>query len=537
LGCSSSNANPEPDSGQTPDAGGEAGASDAGSDGDASIGRAIVSATVPPLATTDPGYADFMTYIAPHINAVAPIFMWNQFDTGTTTGPCNESTCAWSTIDTELVAFIAAGLDINMLIEPTSEGGIGNAATPAYVFSPEYAASLSVAPQDQVVCGGWAGGTGAPIQAGAAHPMNAGVWSYDQCTVFAGTGCANPGPYTDTTGFPVVYETPFLTAYTTFIKTLLTHYSPMGTGQGPMIGSHMGYIRFGMASAAEDIPVCSDVWPAPQGQGTTPHPGFTADAYLAGTSSPPGYVKTVLAAERAANVASGVSRSMVVATRSLSVSDSTFADTEAMLADQYGAGFGMEALSMGDVYNDQNGEPNLCVDDWCNNFDKYASDGLMLYLQTILPNAQPVYALQGIAVSGGMATATCASSNASACNLYPNEPFVLQNTANSAFDNTLFATAMTETGGNVTFAAPTSFPSGTITGGQLYTADYLPVTLPFAVKMHAKALELFSCDLFAAFDPQSLPANVVCSRGYPAPLTNGASAQAYASTIRAISGK
>jgi hypothetical protein len=82
---------------------------------------------------------------------------------------------------------------------------------------------------------------------------------------------------------------------------------------------------------------------------------FDPDAYLAGASAPPGYVKTLLAAERTANVASGVARAMVVAAHS------TFADTEAMLADQYGAGFGMEALSIGDVYKFQNGQPDLCL--------------------------------------------------------------------------------------------------------------------------------------------------------------------------------
>ena len=507
---------------------------EAGTDAEASIGTAIVSATVPPLTASDPGYADFMTYVAPHINAIAPIFKWNEFDQGAN-GPCDESTCVWSTIDSELMTFIdQAGLDVNLLISPTTEGGGANTATPSYVFSSAYASSLGVDPQDQVVCpgsngGGWKGGGGAPVQGAA----NSGVWNVNQCTVYTGTGCTTSAPYTDTTGFPVVYETPFLTAYTTFIKTLLTHYSPMGTGQGPTIGSHMRYIRFGMASAAEDIPECHDVWPGPKGQRLEGYPAnkFDLDAYLAGTSAPPGYVKTVLAAERTANVASGVARAMVVAT------NMTFADTEAMLADQAGAGFGMEALSIGDVYNFQNGQPDLCLDDWCNNFQKYASDGLMLYLQTNVPNSEPTYDLQNIAVDGGTATATCASSNANACNLYPYEPFVLQNTSSSAFNGMLFKTLPTQSGSPVVFPPPASVSAGNITGGQLYTGDYLPITLPFAVKMHAKAFELFSCDLFAAFDPNPLPAHVVCSGGYPAPTTNGSSASAYAKTISAISGR
>ena len=44
---------------------------------------------------------------------------------------------------------------------------------------------------------------------------------------------------------------------------------------------------------------------------------------------------------------------------------STYADTEASLAAQYGAGFGMEALNIGDVYNYNNGQPSLCLNDSC----------------------------------------------------------------------------------------------------------------------------------------------------------------------------
>jgi hypothetical protein len=162
----------------------------------------------------------------------------------------------------------------------------------------------------------------------------------------------------------------------------------------------------------------------------------------------------------------------------------------------------------------------------------------MLYLQTNVPNSQPTYDLQAVGVSGATATATCAPSNANACNLYPNEPFGLQDTSSNAFNGTLFKTLSTQSGPTIAFPAPAGVSSGTtFTGGQLYTGDYVPTTLPFAVKMQAKALEIFSCDLFAAFDPNALPAHLVCAPGYPAPTMNGKSKEAYAKTIRDISGR
>jgi hypothetical protein len=488
-----------------------------------------------------------MTYVAPHINAIAPLYQWSAIDNGEVnsngiTVPCEEATtCNWTTMDADLMAFVDAGLNINLLIAPTSEGGHANGATPAYVFGAAYAGLLDAGPQDQVVCGGWTGGSGAPINGSATV---SGVWNVNQCTVYPSTTCSSAAPYTDTSGFPVVYEVPFMTAYQAFIAALLKHYSPNGsTLSGRTIGAHMSYVRFGMASAAEDIPTCSDVWPGPVGQAAQPYPAnrFNFDAYLAGTAAPPGYVKTMLAAEQASNVSSGnTARAMVVASHA-SCSAGTPAcvdpaDTEAALAAQFGAGFGMEALNIGDVYNYNNGQPGLCLDDWCNNFNTYGNDGLMLYLQTVVPNTAPAYSLQNVTSNGGgTALATCSASNPTTCDFHSPEAFLISGNSNPLF-NGLFQTVSTQaiTVPTITFSLDGGPATGD--GGTAETSDFLPTTLPFAVLMHAKALELFSCDLFATFDSNPMPKGVNCS-GAPAGITNGPYAAQYRAVITAISGK
>jgi len=513
--------------------------------------NAVISATVPPMSISDPGYADFMQYIVPHIQAIAPLVKWSDLDKGYNNGtaivPCEETTCPhmFDSLDEELVPFVKAGLNINLLIAPITDSNNGpNVETPKYVFDPKYAAYLTdtlghgtINPQDQVVCSHFPG-DGFPINPATGQSA---VWNNKNCQTY-GKGvspCPSPGQdgYSDTTGFPVVYEVPFMTAYQTFMAQVIQHYSSQSKSgtQGAYIGAHMNYLRFGMASGAENDPLCIENWPGTAGLDVAPPPNqYTSALYLAGGSQP-GYMKSMLAWEQLESQNSqNTTRMITVNTHTVS-QDISYADIEAGLAVQYGIGFGMEALDIGDPYNDANNLP--CGDDWCANFDRYHNQN-MLYLQTVIPVTQPIYNLGSVTTNGdGTATATPSVNNVSIADFYLNIPFLISGNSNSSL-NGLFTTLSTQQNSdpNINFSF-TGTQSGA--GGTLMSPDYLPVNLPFAVQHHAKAFELFSCDLFYAFDtnPNGLPKGVKCNYNSPGMQLNGANSPQYYSTISTISGK
>ncbi len=499
------------------------GGSDGPHEGGAEGGHIVINALVPigspppggcPGAGGSPGYCEFFQYVVPHVTGVATFLNWNDVDNGS--APCAEGSssnpCNWASYDAELATYVKAGLQINLIVVAVNEGtgGTANDVTPAYVFAPSYANSLGAAPQDVVVCGYWPGGSKSPVHG---SDTVSGVWNYSQCYSTAGT-CAKS---TDTNGFPVVYEKPFMTAYQGFIANVLQHYSPRGTGDGPELASHLGYIRIGMTEGGENQIVCSNVSPGPLGLTKQPL-GFTKDIYLGSTADPAsGYISSMVSWIHAQNPS--VPTEINSNAGPPADTDLTYSDIEAQLAIASHVGFGIEALSIGDPYELAQGKP--CVDDWCKNFEMYAGAGLPLVLQTAIPTTQPVYAISGIEGDGHTATATCTTS----CDFYRNA--WVQITGNSAPDlNGTFA--VTTTTANTFSFESTSTATGT--GGTAINPDYLPVSIPFAVSGHATALEIYLCDLLYAFDPDPV-LGMTCS------TPPGSYSAKYADTVTAADGR
>jgi hypothetical protein len=463
-------------------------------------------------------YCDFLKYVAPHVNGVSVFVYWAQVDHGSV--PCVEGSsdhpCDWSAYDELFSAYENAGLTVNLIVIGVNEGGTSNQGTPAYVFTPEYATSLGAPPQDMTTCALWPGAASSPVQG---SKTVSGIWNHDTC-VATGGSCTGSAPYTDHNGFPVVYEKPYMTGYQGFIANVLKHYSPAGSGMGPALSAKIGYARIGMTAGGENQLFCTPVWPGPTGLAASPN--TFSKALFDGSISDPqsGYISAMtsfLASQKSKlptliNAHAGPPAN----------SDMSYADEQAAIAISNGVGFGMEALSIGDPYRDSLAQD--CTDDWCNNFETNASKGAPLVLQTTIPFVQPTVAITSIAGDGSNAVVTCASD----CPSYSGSSAWVQISGNSnaAFNGTF---QIVEPLSSTTFAIATK-TNATGTGGSMLNPDYLPSTIPFAVKKHASAFEIYLCDLFYAFDPNTV-AGETCS------TPPGSDSALYASTISAVSGK
>jgi hypothetical protein len=512
----------------------------------------------------------------PIVNGISVYLNWGDVDNGcqnatcaSETGTCLETYCNWTAIDTELLGYIngtssnglsANGQKLNLIIIIVPEGEFTNNNIPAYVFNPStYSGSWCTGcspsqPQDVVTCGFWTGDANVPT--GGAD----GVWNVNSCHL-TGTGLANtpacPGSdLSDTAGgYPVLYEAPIMSAYRIFVQRVLKHYSSQGSGNGPTIGKYLGYIRPGLAEGGENQPFCTTgtvsghnygIWPSPAGLSydllnsidpdwytttvTYPCTPYTncqgKDAYLEGYDSAdgPGYVKTIFG-EMQTDLASWnhyYSPNQVAIVDNTHTgppgnTDTNYADVEATIFAAAGlsSGFGMESLSEWDVAN----APNGCIDDWCKNFNTYYTDVGILYLQTTVPNSEPVYFVSSIASSSGSwvvtCTATCTNFSGTPKNGLEATQYV-KISGNSGTTGTFDVTSVTSSTKFVidsTLCGVNHNVCAAGTGGIAYTGDYLPDTIPFAVTNHANTFEIYFCDWEFAFSTNS------ASNGCPANST------------------
>lgn len=468
--------------------------------------------------TGGPGYNDLFgttqsnanILASPSVKGITVFVPWGQIDNNSS-GPCQEtstsSTCAWTNVDPQLWAYIQGtnnnGLashyeKLNLIVEMIPEGSTSSNGVPAYVFQPGTYASwcptcLTTQPQDVATCSEWSGadsaptcstnGTVPPAQPCPTSEIKAGVWNANTCRLTgSGSGvnnCPNQAEVgQDFSGYPVLYETPIMTAFQVFVDTLLKHYSPAGdaSSSGPAIGSHIGYIRIGLSSGGENFPVCAQtlvnnsttgVWPSHQGLSydlSIPNQGISPDWYQTSPNCPtggeascqgkyayisgsldgvqfdgPGYVATMFAAFQAsrAKYATSAFNPQVVANAHSGppvLTDMSYADQEAqifigsMVPGYCGycgeSGFGQESLSEYDVWSLPIGRP--CDDDWCALFKQYSPNyAANYYLQTTIPNLQAVYSIQSITTGNGkypQGLVTCAPPPAPSCTNFNSNP-------------------------------------------------------------------------------------------------------------------
>ena len=537
----------------------------------------------------------------PHVNGITVFYPWSAVDAGLS--PCAEAGgtngCVWTNVDLALQGYINGnngqtgvngnglahyrGQKINLIIEMVPEASTTDTTqVPTYVYKFPYGNwCATCAAQDMVSCpNAWKADSAAPTCSGGTPSQihqcgdtgygtpQAGVWNVNKCHLTGnasnnGLSCGNSGPYSDYSGFPVVYEAPIMKAYETYVDTVLKHYSSQGTAPGPAIGQYIGYIRIGLANGGENLPICTSaninnaptttgIWPSPQGLAydlanygslgpdwfvtTNPCPGGANDepacrgkyAYLGGSpngvqTDGPGYVLTIFRAFQSSRTnysGDGFTPSVMAnihAGPPTSSPDNSWADQDASIftipCDSCtGAGFGEESLNEYDLIDH---DPlDTCTDDWCDLFDEYHVYGGNLYLQTTTPNAFTTVTITGIdnntgiVTCGSPCTTTASFPLSSFQGLQQQEGFAL---ANSSGGKSMFKIATTNAAGTqgilpggLTFTCDpstrcTNLPNLTFPT-TLYVGDYLPDTIPFAQLHHANTIEVYFCDSEFAYN-------------------------------------
>jgi hypothetical protein len=259
----------------------------------------VIAWQAPDCSSNSTSCQNFLRYVLPYISGIGVVVHWKDIDNCSSTAPCSsESAFDWAVIDDDLNAYINAHVGpptsvntfadgcangkackIILIIQPETDSGGNNTYTPAYVFTTNWATTLSgslahtVSPQDVSACTSWQGNGASDLPftvgTGGWNGTSFVVWNYNNC--FSPTGsdlsckctsgsCAN----TNFSGFPVVYEQPILQAYQNFLKYLAIHYSSSGSGYGSEISPYLAYVRAGMSQGGEDYPNCTMAGRIPQ---------------------------------------------------------------------------------------------------------------------------------------------------------------------------------------------------------------------------------------------------------------------------------
>ncbi len=227
-----------------------------------------------------------------------------------------------------------------------SQGGV-NYMTPGYVFTSSWASSVGASPQDVAYCSNYEG----------ANKLDQQGISYTNILM---------GNF-DATGYPVVYEAPFVSAYQKFIAAVLAHY--------PGTFTNIGYIRFGLSVGDE-----ADAYCTPQLQ-TLPSPNtFSADGTITTWQN---YVGGMYSFEKGLKPGVQLMQSL----NSLDAdSGAPMPAFEAATAVADGFGFGSNGWQATDIAAAATAGASLCTADWCALFDQYHSSGVPLELQPANPS-------------------------------------------------------------------------------------------------------------------------------------------------------
>jgi hypothetical protein len=262
----------------------------------------------------------------------------------------------WASVETSQGAYDFTALDaqvgyyttnyptkkVNLLWMAVNYGNVNNSAggvnqmTPAYVFTTSYASSLAAGPQDVAYC--------------STYPGNG---TFSNTTANAST------PGFDSTGYPVVYEVPFTTAYQAFIKAVIQHYNGNST---------IGYMRFGLSVGDEADPYCTSNLPG------WSYPS-TWETYVGGMD--------LFEAEQSPKM------QLMESLNSVNGDNATLPPFEATNAVSNKFGFGSNGWQQSDASAIANGNLTNCTADWCALFQQYAPGGIPevpLELQTAVPS-------------------------------------------------------------------------------------------------------------------------------------------------------
>lgn len=290
-------------------------------------GKVSLEVLFPPTNTHSNDFQAVQTYLMnnPIVSGGNLAVEWGMIDNG----PTASTQYDWSSIDSAIAPWVAAGKKVNLIVwansdsaGPTCSNGVanttGNCGIPTYVWSA------------------------------------LGSSNYTVCTTRYGT--QRIPNYMDRAGFQIPYQQ--------FMAATIQKYGS---------NSNIGYIRFGLGHGGETYPVtgwnstttaCGKAF-ASWGVTVT-----TWETYLAGMLS---YEATL-----------GSSKQLMVGVTPMGAPTTVVPDYVAPLAVPLHVGFGSQGLELSDITN----YPN-CTANWCNLFAQYAKQApleLQTYLQSCPDN-------------------------------------------------------------------------------------------------------------------------------------------------------
>lgn len=250
----------------------------------------------------------------------------------------------------------------------------------------------------------------------------------------------------------------------------------------------------------------SAIWPGPKGQSEAQ--GYLDNGYLTTWASPSdgtGYIATMVSFLTSLNA----SFPWTISSHKGPPSNASYAyvDAEATLAANGGVGFGEQALNVGDGPSLAVGTYPTSLNDWVANFQKYPNAPVH-HLQLNAPGQGTWwsgYPISSITVAGGgAATLTCSGTGVN-CSPFWGQFIFISGNGNPTLNNAWQASACTScTIDQVQFSVPLVTP-GTYSGGSLFSPNFWPMTLPFAVQHGATSTELWECDLDYTYNTTTYP--------------------------------
>jgi hypothetical protein len=280
------------------------------------------------------------------VNITVP---WANIDTGT---PGSPSEYDFSGLDAEIQYFTSnyPSKKINLLLMAVNYGNIDNpeggvnTATPSYVFTTSWSSSAQVTAVNQ--------GTPAGPQDVAYCSSYPGNRTFTDTTANANT------PNFDPTGYPVVYEPPFVAAYENYINAVISHYNS---------NSSVGYIRFGLSVGDEADAYC-----------TAQMQALPAPNTFVSPNSWENYTQTIESSEKSQNPKMQLMQSLNPLDTTPNLITLPIFQAQTAVSNKFG--FGSNGFQKSDIQAASNGA-RPCTSDWCALFDQYAGQ-VPLELQT-----------------------------------------------------------------------------------------------------------------------------------------------------------
>lgn len=200
-----------------------------------------------------------------------------------------------------------------------------------------------------------------------------------------------------------------------------------------------------------------------------------------------------------------------------------YADAEATLAALAGVGFGMQALSIQDGQTLAAGLYPTSTDDWVANFQKYPNVPVH-HLQLATPGNGTWwsgYPISTVTVASGTAVLTCSGTGVNCSPFWgtggPNNNIFIVGSVNPSLNTGWPGTCTCSNCktctdvAHIQFSAP-HIADGTYNNGSVFSTNFWPVTMPFAVQHGATSTELWECDIDYAYNQTTFqPGNGGCN--------------------------